>query len=80
MVFKFRPNPDETINDSPAIVDEREKLLRNEEYALEVDLVEPVQFILGCLTELWCDVNGIVDEVAKALGSQNLPAPSGRFG
>jgi len=46
-----RVRPDETVTILPTVVDQRKELLRQEEHALEVDIVEAVQFRLSRLLE-----------------------------
>jgi hypothetical protein len=63
-----RASPRRDVDDPPAIADERKELLGQEENALEVDVVQGVQILLGRLVE-WLVVRNacIVDEVVEAL-------------
>jgi hypothetical protein len=57
-------------HNSPAVVNKRKELLRQEEHALEVDSVEAVQLFLCHLVE--CSVvrdAGIVDKIVEALSA-----------
>ena len=60
------------IHDPAAVVDQRQKLLRQEEHALEVDVVEAVQLLLGRLLDgVVVRGAGVVDQIIEALGAQS---------
>ena len=67
----MRVRPEEIHHDPAAVVHERQELLRQEEHALEVDMVKAVQLRLSGLIEGGVVRGaGIVDEVVEALRAQ----------
>src|ERR1700722_3959736 len=59
------------VDDLPAVVDERKQPLRQQQDALEVDRVEPVELLLGQLGERGVARDAaVVDEVVEAIHSE----------